>query len=125
MSLKDIVRPLTPKPMTRVSLYSHTSTLLSLSLFSLFSLPSHTSYPFTIDTLIFQPKIKIIMTQNFQEMILGVYQLTWVSFGWVRHGHYRSTFFVYPISQPIINILTQNFHNMNLWVYSLHQECHG
>ena len=57
-----IVRPPISSLMTRVSLYSHTSTLFSLS---------HTSYPFTLDTLIFQPKIKI-KTQNFQDMILGV-----------------------------------------------------
>ena len=48
--LKDIakiVRPLTPSHMTRVSLYSHTSTLLSLlSLFSLF--PPYSSWPFTL-----------------------------------------------------------------------------
>ena len=48
-SYSRIVRPLTSSPMTRVSLYSHTSTLLSLS-------PSNTSYPFTLDTLIFQPR---------------------------------------------------------------------
>ena len=74
--LKEIVRPLTSSPMTRVSLYSHTSTL-----FSLLSLPSPTNYPFTLDTLIFQPKIKL-KTQNFQDMILGVYPLHQECHGW-------------------------------------------
>ena len=68
-----IVRPPISSLMTRVSLYSHTSTLLYL--FSLsFSSVSPTSYPFTQDTLIFQPKM-VIMTQNVQDMILGVYPL--------------------------------------------------
>ena len=71
--MRVIVRPLTSSPMTRVSLFSHTSTLSLLCLLSLsLSLLSPTSYPFTLDTLIFQPKIKI-MTRNFQDMILGVY----------------------------------------------------
>ena len=38
------------------------------------------------------------------------------------HDHYRYIFFVYPISQPIIEILTQNFQHMILRVYQLHQE---
>ena len=41
------------------------------------------------------------------------------------HDHYRSIFFVLPISQPIIEILTQNFQDMILGVYPVHQKCQG
>ena len=41
-----IVRPLTSSPMTRVSLYSHTSTLLSLSSLSLLKLAIYSRYPY-------------------------------------------------------------------------------
>ena len=37
---------------------------------------------------------------------------TWESFGGFGIDHFRSIFFVYPISQPVLEILTQNFQDM-------------
>ena len=45
---------------------------------------------------------------------------------WVGEpDHFRSIFFVYPIYQPIIEILTQKYQHMILGVYPLHKKCHG
>ena len=94
--------------------------------------PDHYRYIFFVYP-ISQPIIDI-MTQNFQHMILGVYflhqeyqgYLAYLGTFWVGgHDHYRSIFFVYPISQPKIKIMTRNFQDMILGVYPLHQECHG
>ena len=46
---------------------------------------------------------------------------TWVG----GHDHYRSIFFVYPISQPILEILTRNFQHIVFGVYSTDIECHA
>ena len=80
-----------------------------------------------------QPTIEIL-TQSFQDRILGVYPLLrnvmddpgysgkfWLG----EHDHYRSIFFVKPISRPIIEISTKKVPHMILQVYPVNRIKNG